>query len=683
MPTNLERPSPAEAAPAVEPRPAVFAPLLAATVLVLAFLLYLPTLGSSWAYDDIDYINQAADTMAGRQGFLELLFRPQGEHIVAGFRLAQYASLKLFGAATLPFRVLVLVAHAVSAFFLGLLARRYTGSGRYTGSAAAGLAAGLTYVGACGFSSMWIWFPSGSSVPFALAALTGGLAALAWRSRLGVWRARLLAGAALLAALLTESTLAPMAALPLLLDENERRREGARGPVGLFSVFCVLATVAVAVLVSVLYTQTFGPRMSISLRHGIPRSVFILLAAPFRLFFPGIPILASDPGLRTGILGTLLGLAVAAPVGALLLALWRRRSPRLVAVAALTAVGPLGVIGLVGLGRWRNSYWEMYDADRYFFTLLVPVSLLAGAVVDTVARHLEVWPRRPRAALLLLVALAAGADLVLHRRAMLGRIPFDVYQAHENRFGQLERLAVRLQEAAQALPPGEPPIELPDTDLWFPDVHNGRLSTRTILYVLAGGPEPGLRLGGPTVSERNARLLNPILDAWAREIGEPLPYLAIAGGRLVDAHVLRMADFRLGPQDRAVVSGFYAWEGTSRWMGRRGELRLTLTSPSLVFYLAAPREPLQGGTGPRPIAVDVTAVDEAIGWSTPLGTIRVDREGLQLYRLDATPFLGRLGNGRIVHLVFASDRTWRPAGTIPGSADTRDLSVQFFAAGCE
>jgi hypothetical protein len=185
------------------------------------------------------------------------------------------------------------------------------------------------------------------------------------------------------------------------------------------------------------------------------------------------------------------------------------------------------------------------------------------------------------------------------------------------------------------------------------------------------------------VSEQDARRLNPILEAWAREIGEPLPYLSIEDGRLVDAHVIRFADFRVGPQDRAVVSGFYAWEGTSRWMGRRGELRLTLALPSLVFYLAVPREALQAESGPRPIAVEVTAVDEGIGWSTVLGTIRVDREGLQLYRLDATPFMSRLGNGRIVHLVLASDRTWRPAGTIPGSADTRDLSVQVFAAGCE
>src|SRR4051812_38131790 len=182
--------------------PALALAVLAPVPLALAFLLYFPTLGLSWAYDDIDYINQAADALAGQRGFFATLLRPQGEHVVAGFRLVLFASLKLFGAAAPPFRVFVLCTHALSGFFLGLIARRYSGS------TAAGAAAAALYVGASGLSSMWIWFPSGSSVPFAMALLTGATAALAYRDRLGVRRARLLAGAAVVAALFTESTLA-------------------------------------------------------------------------------------------------------------------------------------------------------------------------------------------------------------------------------------------------------------------------------------------------------------------------------------------------------------------------------------------------------------------------------------------------------------------------------------------
>ncbi|HEX9671079.1 MAG TPA: hypothetical protein VGC93_16550, partial [Thermoanaerobaculia bacterium] len=68
-----------------------------AAALLLAVLLYLPTLGNSWAYDDVDYINQTADYLAGEHGLAATLFRPQGEHIVAGFRLLLLGSLRLFG----------------------------------------------------------------------------------------------------------------------------------------------------------------------------------------------------------------------------------------------------------------------------------------------------------------------------------------------------------------------------------------------------------------------------------------------------------------------------------------------------------------------------------------------------------------------------------------------------------
>jgi hypothetical protein len=114
-------------------------------------------------------------------------------------------------------------------------------------------------------------------------------------------------------------------------------------------------------------------------------------------------------------------------------------------------------------------------------------------------------------------------------------------------------------------------------------------------------------------------------------------------------------------------------------MTGRGELRLTLASTRLQFLLAAPREALRKG----PLKLRVSARDEAMGWSTEMGTVEVAGEGIQTLHLSATPFLGRLGAGRVVHLVLTSDRTWRPAGTVPGATDTRDLSIQVFAAGCE
>lgn len=660
------------------PPSARFITTLGLLLLALAGLLYAPTLGNAYAYDDVDYLNQAAAAMAGQRGFWATMFRPQGEHLIMGMRLVLHASASLFGADATPFRLFVLLTHAGAGLLLALVALRATGS------RAAATATGIAYVGACGFSSMWIWFPSGGSVPFGMLFLAGSLAALVHRDLLGARRARLLAGAGVLLALFCESTLAPLAAMPMLVDEAERRRDGARGPVGLFSLFCVAAAAAAALGASVLYTRTFGPRLSISLVHGVPRALFLLFVAPFRLFFPGLPVLASEPGAKTAILGSLLGLSVAAPVAALLLALWRRGAPRLALLAALTAVGPLGVLGLVGLGRWRTTYWELYDADRYFFTLLVPLSLLAGAVAASVAAALSAWPRRLTAALLLLVAAGLGAELVLHRRAMLRRVPFDVYAAHEARYQSLERLAAGLERTARDLPPGSPPLEVPDTALWFPEIHNGHLTTAFLLHISGRVESDRLRLGGPRVDERNAAVLNRVLTAWARETGEELPYLSIVDGRLVNARVVALADFRTGPQALAVVSGFYDWEGSSRWMDERGELLLTLTSPGLAFHLAVPMASLQAAHPDwESLPVRVSVADDATGFTVPLGTIEVAGEGVQLYRLDATPFMARFGAGRTVRLILECDRVWRPVDVLPGALDARRLTVQVFAAGVE
>jgi hypothetical protein len=672
-------PSPASlAAPLAAPRPEPVAQRTTSPVwvflapLLLALAIYYPTLGSSWAYDDVDYINQAADAMAGKVGFWEVLLRPQGEHIVAGFRLALFATLSVFGISALPLRLAVLVAHATSAALLGLLARRYGGS------TAAGLVAALVYVGACGLSSMWIWFPSGSTVPFAMVALTSAMLVLACRDRLGTRRARWIAVAAVVLALLTESTMVPLVALPAAIDELERRRAGAgRWSIGAFTLGLLLAGGAIGALAATMYSKTFGPSVSLDVVEGVPRAAFLLLVAPFRLFFPAIPVLAGHEGVRTGILGSLLGIAVAAPCFALLLALWRRGAPRLAGVAAACLVGPAGWLLLVGLGRSRSSYWELYLADRYFFPLLVPLALLCAAVATSLAPHLTSWTRQQRWALGALLLTFVGAELALHRRGAIQRIPFDVYAAHEARFAQLERLADRLEEAALALPEGEAPLQVPDTDLQFADLHNGRLSTRVLLHVMSDRAGGRLQLGGPEVSERDAAILTPLLGHWSVEVGEPPPYRGIVQGRLVDPRLVTHVDFATASFDDRVGGGFSGWEGAHRWMGADGEVNLRLVSSVLTFDLALPEQAAAIVPGQK-IRLDVTASDTGLDLVVPLGHLDV-LPGRRTYTLDAAPFIQRIGAGREVKLLLRADHTWKPTEAFPGVIDDRDLSVMFHA----
>jgi hypothetical protein len=239
-----------------------------------------------------------------------------------------------------------------------------------------------------------------------------------------------------------------------------------------------------------------------------------------------------------------------------------------------------------------------------------------------------------------------------------------------------------LNAAANSLGPGHPPLHFPDAAIWFPDVHNGRVSTRLLVFAVDRARPAALQLGSSSVSQEDERLLNPILEKWAREVGEPLPYLSIRNGGLVNARESGTADFRNHAAGEEVVSGFYAWEGSSRWMSRRGELRLVMTSPRLTLLLAAPINAIRARDPEwKALDVRVTLVDENTGFTVPAGTIHVSEEGVHAYGLDTPELMNRLGNGRLVHVVLESENVWRPIDILPGSHDPRELTVQVFQAG--
>lgn len=664
---------------------------LALVILAVGLIQLYPTFRLAYAYDDLDCLNLAADVLAGKASYWEIAFLPHNEHLMPLMRVAFHASAAWFGVNATPFRLAAFGAHLMTAFFLGLLALRYSGR------RAAALATGVAYVLPCGLSSMMLWVIVAAGVPIGLVGVSGALLALAHRETLGVRRARLLAGAGCVLALLAGSSLMPLLVGPLLLDEFERRRSGGAGeaggagntggagniggrrPLGPFTVFCVLAMGSCMLATALLYARGYGHRLGLHLLPALPHAGFLLVIAPFRYVFPGLGLPVHAGRLANLLLWSSLGLVIAAPVAALLLALWRRGAGVLARVAALTAVGPLGVLLLVGAGRWDWSYAQLFEADRYFFTLLLPLALLAGAAAASVAEVIAGWTARQRLALLACCAVALGAELTLHHRALLVRVPFRVFDAHERRFVQLSGLAHRLDAAASSLPPGSPPLSFPDGDLWFPDLHNHRVSARMLLHVIGSGG-PRLRLAAGPVSERDARILNAVFAAWAGAIGEPQLSPRVVDGRLTRAPGAEVVDFRLGPQEQAVLAGFYAWEGGYRWLARRGELRATLTSPSLQLMLAAPIRQLRAGRGWDAIALSVTAVDEATKTAVPLGTIRVAEDGPSSYTVDAARFLARF-RGRTARLVLAADRTWRPSEVVTGSRDDRELSVMVIAAG--
>lgn len=646
--------------------------VLALVVFAVGFIQLYPTFRTAYAYDDMDCLNLAADVLAGKVGYWEAVFWPHNEHLLPLMRIAFHASAAWFGINPVPFRLAVFAAHLATAWLLGLLALRYTGR------ASGAVAAGLAYVLPCGLSSMMLWAVTAAGMPVGLVGVAGALLALAHRETLGVARARWLAGAGCLFALLSGSGLIPLLAGPLLLDEVERRRAGDRRHLGPFAVFCLIAMGAATLATAVFYTRLHGHPPAANLLRGLPRAGFLLALTPYRYVLPGLGLPVGASRLDNLILWCSLGLVILAPATALFVALWRRGANPLAKVAACTAVGALGAMVLMGAGRWNWPPALLYEADRYFFPMFLPLALLAAAAAASVAERLQGWTARQRAAVLLLCIVALGAELLLHRRALLGRVPFDVFAAHERRFAQLSRLVDDLTAASLRLPPGSPPLSFPDGNLLFPEVHNRRISGPMLLHVI-GSEGERLRLAPEPVSERDAGVLNAVFAQWAREIGEPQFAPRVFAGRLMSAQGEETVDFRAGAQEQAVVAGFYAWEGTYRWMGRRGELRLKPASRSLRFMLAAPISQLRAQRGWEAIVLSVTAIDEVTNTAVPLGTVRVAADGPSAYTVDTSPFLSRF-RGRSARLVLEADHTWRPSEIMAGSQDPRDLSVIVMAA---
>ena len=490
---------------------------------LLGLWLYTPTFGNSYAYDDIDNLNDAADLLAGRAPFWGVLFRPHGEHFVPVLRLLLAASATLFGTDATPLRLLVFASHLLSALFVALTARRLLRDD------AAGLAAGLIYVLPCGFSSMWLWFPSGGAVMIGIAGVTGAIAAIIDADTLGRTRASLLAAAGCVFALACDNSLVPLVFAPLFLSIVERRQAGDRLLASRLEGFLVALAAFAIVATRLAYTRLTGLALHTEPVAAAKHFLFLACAAPFRYVFPGPSVVRPLGGVEwfpkmEASFGIVVALAATVALLVLLTPSTRRG-----AIAALTTLpAGLGFLALVCFARWNATYEELFDADRYFLPLIIPAALLAGTAAAALHERLRANPRL-RGVLLGLALAAFAFEIFLHRTAMLNRGSWDVYDVHAKRLDTLTRLAEMLADTARSLPPDAPPLAVPDTNLYFPDIHNGRISTRFLLAISNRRPTPRLVLARGPVGPRDGSLLNRVFEAWAREIGAE-PWFAVENG---------------------------------------------------------------------------------------------------------------------------------------------------------
>ena len=138
-----------------------------------------------------------------------------------------------------------------------------------------------------------------------------------------------------------------------------------------------------------------------------------------------------------------------------------------------------------------------------------------------------------------------------------------------------------------------------------------------------------------------------------------------------------MVDFREAPHPEALIAGFHQWEGAARWMSRRGELRLRMTSGRLSLLFAAPflvrRRP----------SVRMRLRDEASGRSATLDPVRFSGPEPTATTVEIPRRFASAARGQTIHVILESNNVWVPARCVDESTDFRELTVQIMRVGFE
>ena len=221
------------------------------------------------------------------------------------------------------------------------------------------------------------------------------------------------------------------------------------------------------------------------------------------------------------------------------------------------------------------------------------------------------------------------------------------------------------------------PLEVPDTGIYFPDVHNHRLSTRLLVHVSSRHRTPRLRLGTYRVSSGDEATLNPALERWARSVGERIPYLSVAGGELLDAHDTGAVRYYVNAGTQGTLSGFSEWEGVSRWMGLRGELGLVASGNRLRLMLTAPVPEIRAWNPTwTSIPVTVSVMPSEGGTTQRLGVIDLTDGTVPVRTLPIPPGLAAAMEGHLVRVVLEAPRVWKPSDVFGDKRDPRSVSVR-------
>jgi hypothetical protein len=490
-----------------------------------------------YAFDDLDHLHALTTLRSGQISFSSWFFLNHNEHIVPLLRLYFLAATRIGGLNALPLHIMVFLTYVAGAvgcawIFFSL-----------TKSRLGAWLAGTIYAGAGGFAGSTVWQPtiaqfsiSGTPLILAMALLVGPYARKPW-SIVAIF------GLVLVAAMGMGAIAMAALAIPIYLylakpESVPARRRDLTIALSLLLIVSILAATRWMMAMHGLVGKGAvwnGVNHSLHFTwKGLGNGLFLILTVPGRFLLAWVP--AGELGLTVDLAASLVGWILVAvslrwvpkPMRVMLVSLW---------------LGDCLLTLLIGLGRYRDTYPELFATDRYYFFFLLALALQTAAVLRAlVARASGEGSRSRRVAVACILSAVLLASLAAAHSRLDQCVYWGILKDHEHAFQEAKVLARILQDRA-----ARQELHLADGPLRFPGVHKDHIALACVVFTQFPDGLPGITWtfsrtkptnvaipwNVPPISDADAAIENQILDEWAR-IEQRRPYSCVIGGKMRD-----------------------------------------------------------------------------------------------------------------------------------------------------
>ncbi len=505
------------------------------------------TFALPYAFDDLDHLHAVAALRSGQVSFSTWFFLNHNEHIVPLLRLYFLLATRISGLDAWALQTMLFVTYVAGA--VGCAWMFFS----VTRSRLGAFLAGTIYATAGGFAGSVVWEANQFSIAgtvfiFAMAILVSGFARKRWSIAIAL---ALVVVAAMAMGPIVLVALSIPAYLYLARPESiPARRRNMAIAVSLLLIGSILAATRWLMMRQGLAGKSViwnGVNHAFHFSSkGLCNGLFLILTIPGRFLLAWLP--TGELGLRTDLTASLLGWVlllvslrwVAKPMRTLLVSLW---------------IGDCLLTLLIGMGRYRDTYSNLFVTDRYYFFSLLPLALQTAAVLQMVVARALDGSRQRRVAVTAILGVVLIMSLASAHSRLDQSLDWDVLNDHKLAIQQAKVLAQIVKDRA-----GRQKLHLADGPIRFPGVHKDHISLACVVFTQFPEGLPGItwsfsRIAPtnvasvwmnngdgwgvrptwdvPPISDADAAVENQILDDWA-QIERRKPYSCMVEGRMQD-----------------------------------------------------------------------------------------------------------------------------------------------------